>query len=149
MKTCILLFSATLALSGCSNSEDDMPGYTGRSGDLGAFIVSAAGKLGARPRSTNGLPEIKASWYSKDDDLRTQVFLSGNYFPQLQQFLTNAFGPLPEHPQTNNAAGKQSIAASYGTNVGAEINYSWERTPDGKEYTSLMISKVLKPAKSP
>jgi hypothetical protein len=149
MKTCVFLSAVVLAISGCSNSEDELPGYTARSGDLGAFIISSATRLGARPRVTNGLPELNASWHSKEDDQRAQVFISGNYFPQVHQFLTNAFGPLPDRPQTNNTAGKQSVAATYGTNVGAELTYSWEKTPDAKEYTTLMVSRVAKPPKSP
>jgi hypothetical protein len=149
MTRCVLLLGVLLMIEGCSNSEDDMPGYAAHSGDLGGFVIAAATRLGAQPQKTNGLPEIKVAWHSKDDDQRTEVFISGNFFPQLHQFMTNAFGPLPERPQTNNAAEKQSIVASYGTNAGPGLNYSWERDREGKEFTTLMISKVSRPVKSP
>jgi hypothetical protein len=149
MKKCVLPFALLLVINGCSSSEEDLPGYTNHSGDLGGSIIASATRLGARPRTTNGLPEINASWHSKEDDLRTQIFISGNYFPQLHQFLTNAFGPLPQGLLTNNAAGKQSLTGSYGTNVGADLNFTWEKAPDGKEYTTVMISRLSKPAKSP
>src|SRR5262249_40602087 len=133
MKTCVLLSAVILVIAGCSNREEELPGYTARTGDLGAFIISSATRLGARPRATNGLPAVNLSWHAKEDELRTQVIIGGNYFPQVHQFLTNAFGPLPDRPQTNNANGKQSVVASYGTNLGADMNYIWEKAPDGKE----------------
>jgi len=140
MKTTMMFLGVALVFFGCSKAEDDWPDYTARSGDLTAFTIESAIKLGARPRATNGLPVVRADWHYKAIGDRIQVVLAGNRFLELQSILTNAFGPLPQPPSSS----PRSIGASLGPEAGVDIKYTWDRTPDDKEYTTLIIAKAQK-----
>jgi hypothetical protein len=138
-------FVVALASAGCSHNEEEWPGYTKDSGDLDAFVLDSSGKLGARPRDTNNLPQVNAQWVYKADNDRATIVLTGNHFAELQNILTNAFGPLPQPASVN----PRSMGASLGPQAGAEITFTWDKTTDNKEYTTLVISRLQKPSKAP
>jgi hypothetical protein len=143
MKNTAALLGVALLVIGCSKTEDDWPDYTKRSGDLTAFAIESALKMGARPRMTNGLPQVTAEWHYKTLNDRVQVVLTGNHFVELQSIFTNAFGPLPQPPEVK----ERSVGASFDPSIGAEIKYAWDKTPDDKEYTTLIIARPQKPPK--
>jgi len=139
--TRILPFLAVALLLGCS-SADDMPGYKKRSGDLGAFILQQSSKFGARPQQTSGLPQFTADWRYKEDADGFQIYIPGNHFTQLQSFLTAAYGPPAKPPTTNEMAGTKSIGTYYGPGLGVALNYGWEVTRDGKQFTSMVVVRA-------
>ena len=145
MKNIVTCLGVALVVFGCSKTEDEWPDYTARSGDLTGFIVESAMKLGARPRATNSLPQVNADWHYKATGDRMQVVLTGNHFVELQSILTNAFGPLPQQPKANELA----MGASLAPDVGADINFTWDKTSDNKEYTTLVIARAQKHPKAP
>ena len=130
---------ALLLLLGCSRAGDDLAGYDKQSGDLGAFILQHASKFGARIQQTNGLPQFTTDWRYKEDADGFQVYIVGDHFAQLQSFLTAAFGPPAKPPTTNDLAGTKSIGTYYGAELGAALNYGWEMTRDGKQFTSMVV----------
>jgi len=145
MKNVAISFGVALVICGCSKADDEWPEYTARSGDLTGFIVESAIKVGARPRATNGLPQINGDWHFKNTNDRIQVVLTGNHFQEVQSILTNAFGPLPQ-PATKS---ERSIGASLGPEVGANISITWDKTTDDKEYTTLVMTRAQSPPKAP
>jgi hypothetical protein len=136
--TRVLPFLAAVTLLGCS-SADDLPGYDKESGDLGAFIIQHASKFGAHVQQTNGLPEFTGDWRYKEDADGCQIYIIGDHFTQLQSFLTAAFGPPAKPPSTNEIAGTTHIGTHYGAELGAALNYGWEVTRDGKQFTSMVV----------
>lgn len=136
--TRVLPFVVGVMLLGCS-SADDLPGYDRKSGDLGAFILQHASKFGAQVRQTNGLPQFTGDWRCKEDADGCQVYILGDHFAQLQSFLTAAFGPPAKPPSTNELAGTKNIGTYYGAELGAALNYGWEMTRDGKQFTSMVV----------
>lgn len=139
--TRILPFFVLALLLGCS-SADDMPGYKKQSGDLGSFILQQSSKFGARPQQTNSLPQLTADWRYKEDADGFQIYIVGDHFTKLQAFLTAAFGPPAKPPSTNELAGTKSIGTYYGAQLGATLNYGWEMTRDGKEFTSMVVVRA-------
>jgi hypothetical protein len=141
MKRLFTALAATMALywGGCSRS-DEFAGYTQHSGDFGTFIRERAARFGARSPQTNGLPRFSAEWRSKEDADGVQVYLRGDYFSQLQSFLTAAWGPA-RPPSTNEMGGAKSIGTFYGADLGAALTFRYETTRDGKGFTSLTIVK--------
>ena len=137
----ILPFIALTFLLGCS-SANDMPGYKKQSGDLGAFILHQASKFGARAQQASGLPPFTADWHYKEDADGFQIYIVGDRFTQLQSFLTAAFGPPAKPPTTNELAGTKSIGTYYGPQLGAALNYGWEMTRDGKQFTSMVVVRA-------
>jgi len=125
---------------GCSRTND-FDGYNKQSGDLGAFVLQHASRLGARIRSTNILPTLSVEWHYKEDTDGFQIYIVGNYFRQLESFLTAAFGPPARLPTTNETAGTKHIGTSYGVELGAALHYGWETTRDGKQFTSMVVVK--------
>ena len=121
----ILIASLLAAATGCSGGGDIGKGYNSKSGDLGAFILSSAPKFGVRVLTTNGLPHIPAKWRYKEGSDEFQLFVEGNYFPQLHTLLTKAVGPPTGPPTTNGLTKMRSIEAYYGTNIGATVNCAW------------------------
>jgi len=113
---------------------------------LGDFILRSAPKFGVRVLTTNGLLQIPATWRYKEASNEFQLFLEGNFFTQLHEFLTKAVGPSPGPPTTNGLTKLRSIEAYYGTNFGAAVNCRWERADDGKEHTSFVIVSYGQPA---
>ena len=145
MKMIATWLGVALVVSACSKTEDDWPDYTAGSGDLAAFTIESAVKLGARPKATKGLPQLNAQWHYKTINDRTQVVLTGNHFMELQSVLTNAFGPFPQPLKPND----RSMGANFGSDIGAEIKLTWDKTTDDKEYTTLVIARAQKPPKTP
>ncbi len=78
-----LFIAVTLFLAACSGQQ---------SGDLGAFLVQHATKLGARVERTSGLPKLQAHWYYKEDPNSLQIYISGDRVSELQSLLGAAFG---------------------------------------------------------
>jgi len=117
--------AVTLFLTGCSGKQ---------SGDLGAFVLQRATQYGARAQRTNGLPQLRAHWYFKQDADGFQVYIAGDHFIQLQSFLTATFGPPAE---ANGIAGR-----CYWADVGADLSLSREIRNAGKErVTSVVVAK--------
>src|SRR2546430_957546 len=114
--TRILSVAAVALLLGCS-STDDLPGYEKKSGDVGAFIIQHASKVGAHVRQTNGLPEFRGDWRYKEDADGCQIYIIGDHFTQIQSFLTAAFGPPAHPPSTNEMAGTKHIGTYYGAEL--------------------------------
>lgn len=139
--TRILPLIVLTLLFGCS-SADDLPGYKKLSGDLGAFILQQSSKFGARTLQESGLPQFTADWRYKEDADGFQIYIVGDHFPQLQSFLTVAFGPPAKPPTTNELAGTKSIGTYYGAQLGAALNYGWEMTRDGKQFTSMVVVRA-------
>jgi hypothetical protein len=139
--TRVLPFFALALPLGCS-SADDLAGYDKQSGDLGAFILRHASKFGARAEQTNGLPQFTADWRYKEDADGFQIYIVGDHFTQLQSFLTAAFGSPAKPPTTNELAGTKSIGTYYGPGLGAALNYGWEMTRDGKQFTSMVVVRA-------
>ena len=144
----ILFAALVVAATGCSRGADVGKGYNSKSGDLGAFILSSAPKFGLRVLTTNDLPQIPAKWRYKEGSTELQLFVEGNYFPQLHTFLTKAVGPPPGPPMTNSLTRLRSIEAYYGTNFGATVNCAWESADDGKQYTRVVIVGYGQPTMS-
>ena len=136
----ILVASVLAVATGCSGGADIGKGYDSKSGDLGAFILSSAPKFGVRLLTTNGLPHIPAKWRYKADSDGFQLYVEGNYFPQLHAFLTKAVGPPPGPPRTNSLTEIRSSGEYYGTNFGATVGCGLEIADDGKQYTSFVIA---------
>jgi hypothetical protein len=136
--TRILSLVAVVGLLGCSR-VDNLPGYEKKSGNLGAFIIERTSKVGAQVRQTNGLPQFTGDWRYKEDADGCQIYMVGDHFTQLQTFLTAAFGPPAKPPSTNEMAGTKHIGTYYGAELGAGLNYGWEMTRDGKQFTSLVV----------
>src|SRR5207247_8109719 len=107
------IFVASLldAVTGCSGGADIGKGYNSKSGDWGGFILNSAPKFGVRVLTTNGLSHIPAKWRYKEGSDEFQLFLDGNYFPQLDGFLTKAVGPPAGPPTTNSLTKLRSIEA--------------------------------------
>ena len=135
-----LFFALALLVLGCSRT-DDFDGYSKQSGDLGAFVLQHASTFGARIRSTNSLPQLSAEWRYKEDADGFQIYVVGDYFRQLESFLTTAFGPPAHAPTTNELAGTKHIGTYYGAELGAALSYSLETTRDGKQFTSMVVVK--------
>src|SRR5262249_51371433 len=136
----ILPFIGLLLLTGCS-AQDDFAGYDKKSGDLGAFILQQSPKFGAHIQRTSGLPPFTADWRYKEDADGFQIYIVGDYFPQLQSFLAAAFGPPAKPPTTNEMVGTKHIGTYYGPELGAALTYGWESTRDGKQFTSMVLVK--------
>ena len=128
----------TLLVMGCSQT-DNFPGYKKRSGDLGAFIIQHASKFGARMHQTNTLPQFTATWSFMEDAGGFQIYLAGNHFAELQSFLLAAYGPPAVSPKTNEYFDTMHIGAYYGRELGAALQYGYETTRDGKQYTSMVV----------
>lgn len=136
--TRILPFIALAFLLGCS-SADDLPDYQKQSGDLGAFILQQSSRFGARAPQTNGLPSLPTNWRYKEDADGFQIYIIGDHFIELQSFLTAAYGPPAKPPSTNEMGGAKSIGTYYGAQLGVALNYGWEMTRDGKQFTSMVV----------
>jgi hypothetical protein len=132
------LVALALFLAGCSPT-DDFAGYSQQSGNLGAFILQHTSKFGAHAPQTNGLAQFMADWRYKEDADGFQIYIVGDYFGQLQSFLTAAYGPPAHPPTTNGMAGTKSIGTYYGAELGAALTYGWETTRDGKQFTSMVV----------
>src|SRR5689334_6778249 len=83
MNRLLALIAVILFLVGCSGQQ---------SGDLGAFLVQHATKLGARIERTNDVPKLQAHWYYKEDPNSLRVYISGDRVSELQNLLGSAFG---------------------------------------------------------
>ena len=142
MKRTLSFFALALLLFGCSRTSDDLAGYDKQSGDLGVFIIQQSSKFGARAQQTNALPQFIADWRYKEDADGFQIYITGDHFTQLQSFLTAAFGPPAKPPTTNELAGTKSIGTYYGAQLGAALNYGWEMTRDGKQFTSMVVVRA-------
>ncbi len=127
-------------LCGCSRSTDVFADYTTQSGDLGAFVLTNASKLGARVSQKGNLPPLRAEWHYKEGSGSVQVYVVGNCLTQLHSFFTNAFGP-PTKPLTKGISrGTETIGTFYGwTELGAGVWYSWYVTDEGKQFTQFSI----------
>jgi hypothetical protein len=125
-------------LCGCSRSDDFFAGYTCQSGDLGAFILAQANKLGARVARTNDLPALKADWRFKEAPGSVQVFIAGNCLTQLHSFFTNSFGP-PASPLTKGwNRGAETIGTCYGwEELGAGLWYEGYVSKEGEQWTQF------------
>lgn len=148
-----LLFSISVAsllaaATGCSGGADIREGFNSKSGDLGAFILKSAPKFGVRVLTTNGLPRIPAKWRYKEASNEFCLFVEGNYFPQLDTFLTKAIGPAAGPPMTNSLTNLRSVDAYYGTNLGATVGCRLEIADDGKQYTSFVIVTYGQPTQN-
>src|SRR4051812_22502701 len=106
MRRLLAILAVTFFFVGCSDK---------RSGDLGAFILQRATRFGAHAQKTNGLPQLMAHWYSKEDADGFQVYIVGDHFLELQSFLTAAFGPP--------AVAKAKAGRYYGQELGADVSY--------------------------
>lgn len=139
----ILPFLAiVVSVLGCSRAVDDLVGYEKNSGDLGTFILQHASKMGAQAQQTQGLPEFNADWRFKEDANGFQIYIVGDHFAELQSFLTTAYGPPAKPPTINELLGTKSVGASYGAQLGAALNYGWERRRDGKQFTSMVVVRA-------
>src|SRR5262249_61650846 len=106
---------------------------------LGAFILQRSATFGARAPTPGVLPKFNAEWRYKEDNDGFQVYIAGDRFAELQSFLTAAFGPPAQPPKTNSIGGVPSVGAFYGPGLGVALNYSWEQTRDGKQFTSVVV----------
>jgi hypothetical protein len=137
----IFVVSLLVTVAGCSDEPDIGKGYNFKSGDLGAFILNSAPKFRVRVLTTNGLSNIPAQWRYKETSDEFQLFVEGDYFPQLHTFLTKTVGS----PTTNSSTELHSIEAYYGTNSGATVCCRRGKADNGKQYTSFVIVSYGQP----
>src|SRR6185436_16213431 len=113
MTRALAFFTLALLVWGCSRSDNFFDGYTTKSGDMGAFLIAHASKLGARDPQTNSLPPLRAEWRYKEDARSVQVFVPSNCFTQLHSFLTSAYGS-PRSPLTKGInRGMETVTTCY------------------------------------
>ena len=127
-------------LFGCSRQDKLFDGYTTQSGDMGAFLIAHASKLGARFPHTNNLPELRAEWRYKEGSGSLQAFVASNCFNQLHLFLTSAYG-APNSPISKGInRGMVTVTTCYTLQeLGAGLCYSWYVTKEGEDWTQFNI----------
>jgi len=120
-----------------------LAGYEKQSGDLGAFILQHASKLGVLVQNTNGLPQLTTEWRHKETPDSCQISVGGDYLGQLQPFLSAAFGP-PAHPlTTNETADMKEVGTRYGPQLGSLLSYGWVVFKrDGREFTTVTVVRM-------
>ena len=128
----------TSAVFGCSPGDPHFPGYTIGSGDVTPFLLQSAVSYGARPVRTNGLPSVEAKWRYKADKDGVQIYIVGDYMPQVQTLLLAAFGS-PAIPAKTNRDGHISGAVYAAPAIGAAISYGRDDRSDGTPYTQVVI----------
>jgi hypothetical protein len=99
--------------------------------------MDSAMSHGARPINTNSLPVLKAKWHYKSDADGVQIYLDGDYFPQVRSFLLAAFGP-PAIPVRTNRNGR-ILGAYAAPAIGAAIQFGREDARDGTRRTQIVI----------
>ena len=115
------LLALTVFLAGCSGKQ---------SGDVGAFLLQQATKLGARAQQTNGLPQVIAHWYYKQEADSCKIYIVGDHVNKLQSFLSAAFGP----PIVSDG-----ITGYYGSELGIDLNYALQIRNGGKEQVTSVV----------
>ncbi len=131
-----------LGFLGCSKPKNFFRDYTQETGNLGAFILQHAPKLGIRFQQTNDLPQLMSTWRYKQNADTLSVYVEGDCFTQLQSYLTTAFGKLTNQIATNTIGKSKSIQAWYEVEqLGAGLTYSWCLTGDGKQFTSFGVAR--------
>ena len=135
----ILISSLAVVASGYSLEADIGKDYHSETGDLSSFILGYAPKFGVRVLTTNGLPHITVQWRYKEASNELELLIEGNYFPQLNAFLSKAVGAPLTPPRTNNYSQLPNFEVYYGTNLGATVGCQWWRGDDGKDHTSFAI----------
>ena len=142
MKTTATFLFLIALLFGCSRRGDPFAGYQKASGDLVPFVMGYAIQHGGRPLTTNGLPQIQAEWKFKPDSEGVQIYLVGDYFPQVQAFLRTAFGSPAMPANTNNPA---NILGGYAVrDVGVAIQFGRGQDPGDVCYTKVLVIRAQK-----
>ena len=138
MARALAFLTLVLFFCGCSRSNNFFDGYTSQSGDLGAFLIAHASKLGARTPQTNDLPQLRGEWRYKEDSGSLQVFVASNCFTQLHSFLIAAYGP-PSSPISKGInRGMETVTTCYSLQeLGAGLWYSWYVTKEGENWTQF------------
>jgi hypothetical protein len=137
MRATAIFLACSILLIGCSGTDDPFRGYKSASGDIVPFFMDQALALGAHPIRTNSLPTIEAEWRYKRDADGVQLYLSGDYSPEVQSFLLLAFGP-PAIAVKTNTEGSVSGGVYAAPVTGAAIQFGREDA-GGKRYTQILI----------
>ncbi len=134
----ISIFLASLAiLSGCSRGDKRFQGYQSGSGDLAAFAIDEAARVGAQPRASGSLPRCDAEWRYKSDKDGIQIYALGDRTAQVAAFLSAAFGQ-PAFSKTNEH-GRVTAGVYAAPAVGAAIQFGQEDMPASGMCTTVVI----------
>ena len=77
-------------------------------------------KFGARPVSTNKLPEVRISWEEKKDDKGIQIKTHRRHYRTIESFLRQAFGE-PHMPPAAVKGGIMSVYAAKDIGVAIQM----------------------------
>jgi hypothetical protein len=100
---CSQLGGGLLILLGCLLACSKPPRIvtTRHTGDLGQFILLSVERYGGHAKTNSGLPRIELEWTAKaitgteylEDNEKLSIVVIGDHFPQLTNFLMQAYGP--------------------------------------------------------
>ena len=112
-------FSLSLFAIGC-RTQSDSRGSGKENQDFAKHFISEAITYGARPISTNGLPELRIDWQEKTDEAGFQVKTHARHYKELSDFLRIAFGN-PRMPEARTTDGLMAVYAAADIGVAIQV----------------------------